>query len=95
MFYIWNRLRYSKHPDTGRRVSKLNPPEAWKTQEVPELRILMKIFGARSRHGRRLFQNNAAKGRPTTKTGYLPLKAYGGANTYCRAYSPAANAAAN
>ncbi len=37
---IWNRLRYSKHPVTGRRVSKLNPPEDWKTSEVPELRIL-------------------------------------------------------
>jgi hypothetical protein len=25
---IWNRLRYIKDPDTGKRVSKPNPPEA-------------------------------------------------------------------
>lgn len=37
---IWNRLRYSKHPETGRRVSKLNPQEAWKIHDTPELRIV-------------------------------------------------------
>ncbi len=37
---VWNRLRYSKDPDTGRRISKLNPPEAWTRTEVPDLRII-------------------------------------------------------
>ena len=37
---IWNRLRYVKNPATGRRVSRINPPEAWVVVEVPELRIL-------------------------------------------------------
>ena len=37
---IWNRLRYIKNPETGKRVSRLNPPEAWIIKEVPELRIV-------------------------------------------------------
>ena len=37
---VWNRLRYVKDPTTGRRVSRINPPEDWITTEVPELRIV-------------------------------------------------------
>ncbi|MGE0037739.1 MAG: recombinase family protein [Xanthobacteraceae bacterium] len=37
---VWNRLRYSKDPATGRRVSRINPREDWIYRDVPELRIL-------------------------------------------------------
>ncbi|ASL41691.1 MULTISPECIES: recombinase family protein [Acetobacteraceae] len=37
---IWNRLRYLKDPETGKRVSRLNPENEWILQEVPELRII-------------------------------------------------------
>ena len=37
---IWNRLRYMKDPDTGRRISRLNPELEWIVQEVPDLRIV-------------------------------------------------------
>jgi site-specific DNA recombinase len=37
---VWNRLRYVKDPARGRRVSRLNPPEAWIVEEVPDLRII-------------------------------------------------------
>ena len=37
---IWNRLRYIKDPETGRRVSRLNPSEEWITVAVPDLRIV-------------------------------------------------------
>ena len=37
---IWNRLRYVKEPDTGKRVSRLNPPALWVTTAVPQLRII-------------------------------------------------------
>ncbi|WP_286828276.1 MULTISPECIES: recombinase family protein [Kordiimonas] len=37
---VWNRLRYIKDPDTGKRVSRMNPEEDWIAQEVPELRII-------------------------------------------------------
>ncbi|MFT8933429.1 MAG: recombinase family protein [Acetobacter syzygii] len=37
---VWNRLRYLKDPDSGKRVSRLNPESEWVIQEVPELRIV-------------------------------------------------------
>ncbi len=37
---VWNRLTYDTNPDTGKRLSRLNPPEDWKIEEVPQLRIL-------------------------------------------------------
>ena len=37
---VWNRLRYLKDPTTGKRVSRINPPEDWIVTEVPELRIV-------------------------------------------------------
>jgi len=37
---VWNRLRYVKDPDTGKRVSRQNPPSEWVTTAVPELRIV-------------------------------------------------------
>ena len=37
---VWNRLRYVKNPETGKRVSRINPPEDWIVAEVPELRIV-------------------------------------------------------
>ena len=37
---VWNRLRYIKSPDTGRRVSRLNPRSEWIIKEVSDLRII-------------------------------------------------------
>ena len=37
---IWNRLRYIKDPETGRRVSRLNPQDKWIITDVPEMRIV-------------------------------------------------------
>ncbi len=37
---IWNRLRYVKDPETGKRISRPNPEDKWIIQEVPELRII-------------------------------------------------------
>jgi site-specific DNA recombinase len=37
---IWNRQRFIKDPDTGKRQARINPESEWITQEVPELRIL-------------------------------------------------------
>ena len=37
---IWNRLRYTKDPSTGKRVSQVNPETDWVITEVPELRIV-------------------------------------------------------
>ena len=37
---VYNRQRFVKDPDTGKRQAKLNPTEEWITQEVEELRII-------------------------------------------------------
>lgn len=37
---VFNRRRYRKHPDTGKRSSVLNPPEDWIRQPASELRII-------------------------------------------------------
>jgi site-specific DNA recombinase len=37
---VWNRLRYVKDPETGRRVSRLNPDSGWIVQDVAALRII-------------------------------------------------------
>lgn len=36
----FNRQRFSKDPDTGRRIARRNPPEIWITEDHPELRIV-------------------------------------------------------
>ncbi len=37
---MWNRLRYVKDPDTGKRVSRPNAQSEWVTTAVPDLRIV-------------------------------------------------------
>ena len=37
---VWNRLRYVKNPDTGKRVSRLNASSEWMSKDVPQLRIV-------------------------------------------------------
>ena len=41
---VWNRLRYVKNPDAGKRVSRLNPTSEWMSREVPELRIVSEVL---------------------------------------------------
>ncbi len=50
---VFNRRRFRKHPETGRRSGVLNPPEAWVRQPVPDLRILSDDdwAAAQARHG--------------------------------------------
>jgi len=51
---VWNRLRYSKDPDTGRRQSRANDPAAIVAIDVPELRIVSDVLweAVRARQGR-------------------------------------------
>ena len=37
---VWNRQRFIKDPDTGKRQARPNPESEWVVQDVPELRIL-------------------------------------------------------
>ncbi|SCM71698.1 Phage integrase [uncultured Pleomorphomonas sp.] len=37
---VWNKVRMVKDPDTGRRVSRPNPPSEWQITDVPEYQIV-------------------------------------------------------
>jgi DNA invertase Pin-like site-specific DNA recombinase len=37
---VWNRQRFIKDPDTGKRVSRPNPTDQWMTAEAEQLRIV-------------------------------------------------------
>jgi site-specific DNA recombinase len=37
---VWNRQRFVKDPDTGRRQARLNPASEWVIEDVPHLRIV-------------------------------------------------------
>jgi site-specific DNA recombinase len=37
---VFNRRRFRKHPETGRRSSVLNPQSEWIREEIPQLRIV-------------------------------------------------------
>lgn len=37
---VWNKVRMVKHPDTGKRLSRPNPPDQWVVSEVPALAIV-------------------------------------------------------
>lgn len=37
---VWNRQRFLKDPETGKRIARMNPPERWVIEEVPDLQII-------------------------------------------------------
>lgn len=37
---VWNKNRMIKNPDTGKRLSRRNPPDQWRHTDLPELRII-------------------------------------------------------
>ncbi len=37
---VWNRQRFVKDPDTGKRQARPNPESEWVIQEAPELRVI-------------------------------------------------------
>ena len=37
---VWNKVRYVRDPETGRRVTRPNPQSEWKTSDAPHLRIV-------------------------------------------------------
>jgi DNA invertase Pin-like site-specific DNA recombinase len=37
---VWNRMRMIRDPETGKRISRINPEEEWIRKDVPELRIV-------------------------------------------------------
>lgn len=63
---VWNHLRYVKDPDTGKRISRLNPEAKWIIQDVPELRIIDDELWQRAKD-RQSALEIAPKDKPTGK----------------------------
>ncbi len=62
---VWNRLRYIKNPDTGKRVSRDNPPSEWVRGEAPQWRIVSDEMWAAAK------QRQEGSRRAIAKTGKL------------------------
>ncbi len=61
---VWNRLRYVKDPDTGKRVSRPNPSSAWVTTDVPHLCIVDDELWNQVKARQAVMRRVAAKGNP-------------------------------
>ncbi len=57
---VWNRLRYIKDPESGRRRSRANADSAVTTVEVPELRILTDAEWEAAKARQRALDRNAS-----------------------------------
>jgi site-specific DNA recombinase len=61
---VWNRLRYLKDPETGKRISRLNDKSSWVSHDVPDLRIVDQDLWDRvkNRQGALLVKTNTGGG---------------------------------
>jgi site-specific DNA recombinase len=59
---VWNRQRFVKDPDTGKRVSRLNRRTEWVIREVPELRIVEQNLWDAVKARQRMVKQNAETG---------------------------------
>ena len=91
---VWNRLRYSKDPNTRKRVSRLNDESEWIRNDVPHLRIIddelwgavkqrQEILGkkrdrSKSKSGNRLGQTQAVRRQKYLLSGLLECGQCGG-----------------
>ncbi|MCB6180203.1 recombinase family protein [Rhodobacter sp. Har01] len=81
---VWNRQRFVKDPDSGKRVSRLNPREDWVTTEVPALRLIDDDTFARVQDLKSRFTGWAGNKRQVKKrlfTGLVTCSRCGGTMT--------------
>ncbi|MFM2350068.1 MAG: hypothetical protein RIR04_1034 [Pseudomonadota bacterium] len=80
----YNRQRFVKDPDTGKRVSRLNPESLWVTKDVDDLRIIDAETWATTQTLRGRFSSQAGNKRQTKKrllSGLVRCACCGGAMT--------------
>jgi site-specific DNA recombinase len=76
-----------KDPDTGKRQSRLNPPEEWITTEVPDLRIIGQDVWEQAQALKARYASHAGNKRQTKKrllTGLVKCGCCGGNMTIAR-----------
>ena len=72
---VWNRQRYIKDPNSGKRQARLNPEHKWVTEEVPSLQIvddvLWKLVRDKQLSTRRLIKGNSNRTEMARRPKYL------------------------
>ena len=63
----YNRQRFVKDPDTGKRTARLNPEHEWNVKEVPALRIVDDALWERVQHLKRRHSSRRGNKRQTKK----------------------------
>ncbi len=84
---VWNRQRFVKDPDTGKRVSRLNPQSEWIAVDTPELRIVDDATWNRAIALRSRYASKAGNKRQTKKrllSGLVVCGCCGGGMTIAR-----------
>jgi DNA invertase Pin-like site-specific DNA recombinase len=73
---IWNRYRYLKDPDTGRRRPQPRTPSEWILEDRPELRIVPPELAAAVRERVAMLASRYADGRDGQRLGPATQAAY-------------------
>ncbi len=81
---VWNRQRYVKDPDTGKRLARPNPASEWITTDVPALRIIDDGLWNSAKARQRSSRDLAAAARPPLHTFRRPKYLFSGV-TKCAA----------
>jgi site-specific DNA recombinase len=84
---VYNRQRFVKDPDTGRRISRLNPEKDWVRVDVPDLRIVDEATWANAQALKSRYASYAGNKRQTKKrllSGLIKCGVCGGGMTIAR-----------
>ena len=73
---VWNRQTFVKDPSTGRRQARLNPPNEWIIENVPDLRIVsvdlwQAVKGRQKTARRTIAQDNGIRSERARRPAYL------------------------
>jgi DNA invertase Pin-like site-specific DNA recombinase len=61
---IWNRLRYVRDPQSGKRISRVNPETDWVRHNVPDLRIIDEATWAEAQHRLQVMRSESGADQP-------------------------------
>lgn len=65
---VWNRQRFVKDPETGKRQARPNPPETWVIEDVPHLRLIDDAVWEATKRRQGAIRDDIRAERATTPT---------------------------
>jgi len=65
---VWNRQRFVKDPETGKRQARPNPPEKWVIEDVPHLRLIEDDVWDAVKHRQGAIREDILAGRAASPT---------------------------